>query len=126
MAGAGCAPTEVANTNPETSLTTEPLNQEQIPSDDFAITANATEQKGVVNVKWTVPIDMNTKGGFRLLNSMRPNLDQIENPFWYWFNGTVREADWKNIPSGKRYFRACQFSDNKCVRYSNEVEVEVK
>jgi len=109
--------------NPPASTVGENQSNEQ-PGDNFTLKAIALGNR-VVKFAWTVPDTMDVNGGFRVLHSAQPE-PKYPGSYWYWLNSSTRAATWGNLPAGNRHFRLCQFRSEKCARYSNVVELEVK
>lgn len=80
---------------------------------------------GAVQFNWTIPANMDTSGGFKILHSAKSD-PQYPGAFWYRQSSNKREATWSNIPTGKRFFKICQYLQDDCKTYSNIVELEVK
>jgi hypothetical protein len=110
------------------SKPSEPIPPEVIKrpvAEDFTFTATALNP-GIVKFTWEAPKYMDPKTEqIMLLYSVAPE-PVFPGSFWYRRAGTDKEAVWGNITPGKRYFRACEYKDEKCVKYSNIVEVEVQ
>jgi hypothetical protein len=132
LVGAGCNSTTTTDNKPAAqnpSTTTPGAND--IPAEgDFVLTAELTGPKAV-KVTWTRPALMDKNSVIRLMHSRVDNpsfpvpADSVA-PYWYQPGAARTELDWSNIPVGTRYFRACEFKDDACVRHSNTVKLEVK
>jgi|GEM_PF-1927600 hypothetical protein len=143
LLGAGCANPSIlpgaSDNNPNTTVpsadqTTPPVvTTDQTPTDqttptetttDFTVTVTPTG-KNSVSVEWTPSANLDRASSFRVLNSARPN---PESPKAYWaqYMNITRSAELKTVPSGHRYFRVCEYKNDTCVNYSNEVEVDVE
>ena len=98
---------------------------EAIADDEFNLKVEALNP-GIVKFNWDAPKTMDVKTEtFILLHSAQPDPTH-PGAFWYRKSGVDREGTWGNIPSGKRFFRICEFKGNQCVRYSKTIEVEMK
>lgn len=121
LLGFGCAgqKNDANETSPTGALE---LNVNQ-PGDGFVLTAQATGE-GAVEV--TLQKAAAEGGGWKLMHSSKPS--NTANPYWQRLPPSQTKFKWSNLPVGKRYFSACELDKNKaeCLKYSNEVEVEVK
>lgn len=124
LLGAGCNNNQPAtdnqnqNGNDTTTPTTTTGNNDQ---SGFGLTVEAMGS-GVVKVSWTVPSDLDKNASIRVLHSGRPNSDK---PFWSQYMNSTREAEVRNVPTGSRYFKVCEWKDNNYGKCSNETEAEV-
>ena len=112
--GSDSSPTETA-----TSTAVTP------PSANLMLTAEALNP-GIVKFTWKPTDNFDEKShGFFLLHSAKPE-PVYPGAFFYRRAGTDREGVWGKIPAGKRYFRVCEADGDKCLNYSNTVELDVK
>lgn len=141
LAGAGCSFTgsTTEQTNPPSNNTVQTTTDTaQVPSDagvettsgDFPIAAELMDTK-TVKLTWVKPTDMAEGSTIRLMHSSSDNpsfpaADNNHQPYWYQPSSTQTELEWSNIPAGTRYFRACEYKDNKCLRFSNTIKLQVK
>ena len=124
LGGAGCNSLYQDQTppaSPETASTTAVTS----PSVAIILTAEALNP-GIVKFIWkpTANFDEITQGFF-LLHSAKPE-PAYPGAFFYRRAGTDREGVWGKIPSGTRYFRICETDGDKCLNYSNVVQLDVK
>lgn len=142
LLGAGCAnPTIEPGTNDNNPNTTVPAADQTTPTattdqttteqttptetaTTFTVTANATGD-GKVNVEWTAPADLDRTSSFRVLNSSKSKAD-LSFAYWDQFMNVTRSAELKNVHTGHRYIRVCEYKNETCVNFSNEVEVDVQ
>jgi hypothetical protein len=133
LVGAGCSNTqEEVNPNEEkaTSTSEQPSENTQKPEEQAAAEIVASAESlgnGVVSVKWSVPENFDKTKSFQVLHSSKPNPDH-PSAFWFQFMNSERTAELQKISPGTRYIRVCSFDLEKkeCVKFSNEVQVEVK
>jgi hypothetical protein len=133
LVGAGCSNTqEEVNPNEEkgTATNTQPSENTQKPEEQAAAEIVASAESlgnGVVSVKWTVPENFDRTKSFQVLHSSKPNPDH-PSAFWFQYMNSERATELSNIATGTRYIRVCSFDLEKkeCVKYSNEVQLEVK
>lgn len=140
LVGAGCAndkpntlsPTEInnqantgINTENQTENTTTPNEQTNNESSDITLNAAAAENKGEVHLNWNTPENM-SGSKFQVTHSSTSGRTVADGAFWQNLPSSTTEYTWKGVPSGTRYFKVCELKDDKCVRTSNEVVVEVK
>jgi hypothetical protein len=123
LVGAGCAK-EAVNTEktdqnkPEGAPLT--INTETNKTSDITLTV---EKLGAGQVKLSWQANGENKTGWRLMNASKP---QSENPFWQKVPANTKEFEWTGLPSGKRYFRICEWTGTECGQTSNEVESEIE
>lgn len=133
LVGAGCATggtTDSTPSEPATDTTTEAAATDDVaPTSDAAITITKAEPTG--NRTLLVEFDVDeekTKDaeGYRLF------LSNDEEPTWptkgYWYQlGTAHKIkEWKALPLGERYLRACIVVADDCAEYSEVLKVEVE
>ena len=120
LMGAGCqntAPVEVEEELDDLAILEDEYNNEE--QSDLILSVEALGN-GQVRFIWN---KSDNPGGYKLLHSSRP---EAENPFWQNVMTDNDEATFYNVPTGTRYFRICEMEEKECVKYSNEVELEVK
>ena len=124
LIGAGCKyPPPGAPAANQESASPKALTQ---PLNDFTVTAEALNP-GIVKITWTAPATSGPNTAWRVLHSARPNPTLEGKAYWFQRSSSdARDASFGKLPPGKRYFRVCEFKNEKCARYSNEVIVEVK
>lgn len=130
VAGAGCQ-NQITNQNndatPDDNEITRPINNpvvtlNELNSDKFQVTIEPKET-GTLQVKWTVDDALaNEAEGYRLILGKDPN-PVYPGSYWYERGSAHREKLWTELPSGKRYFRACIVKNDECVLYSENQEV---
>ena len=134
LAGGGCSflkPTDMYSTPAPTKPVSSSTQTGMTPATgDFVLTAELTGTKEV-KVSWTKPTDMTEGSVIRLMHSSADNPTfpvpaDGRDPYWYQPGAARTELEWSSIPAGTRYFRACEFKDDKCLRHSNTVMLEVK
>lgn len=134
LAGGGCNIYKSTNTTPAatpaTKTSSSPVEISSKTTGDFTILAELAGTKEV-KVTWNTPANLADGSVIRLMHSSadNPTLPVPENgraPYWYQPGPTRSELDWGGIPAGTRYFRACEFKDNACLRHSNTIMLEVK
>ena len=86
------------------------------------ITLSATKTSEGIKLAWTVK-DLDTSSGFKLVKGEAINPVFPGNEYQYLSNPSVRSYLWKVDPATTYYFRVCQYSDNGCKAYSNNVKV---
>lgn len=133
LVGAGCSNTqedvnknEEQNTATSTTSTENNQNKEEAATSEIVASAEALGN-GSVSVKWTVPEGFDKTKSFQILHSSKPNPDH-PSAFWFQYMNSVRSTELGNVATGTRYFRVCSFDLEKkeCVKYSNEIQLEVK
>lgn len=122
LIGAGCNQLAEQEKTDDTVVTSTPV----AATDSFALTAKATTP-GRASFHWTIPADMNKADTFRVLNG------SVENPtmvraYWDQFSSDKSAAEFAISPTGSRHFRVCVFdlTKNNCIRYSNDLQLEIK
>jgi len=96
------------------------------PTDESFSVSAALTGANTVKVTWTTPSSLDPESVIKVLYGPRPNPDFGKD---YWFersNKDLHDATIPGIKPGITHFRVCEFKDNACVRYSNEVTVDVK
>jgi hypothetical protein len=80
---------------------------------------------GMVYFKWTASDEYKSDEGYRLVRGLEP---EPKYPGNYWFHQAKDAAHttWIGLGGGKQHFRICQFKNNTCTAYSNNVEVDVQ
>ena len=124
LGGAGCPPLDTNSTAEEPAAS--PATSAPTASEETFTVAAEALGSGAVKVSWNTPADADPTSVFRVVHGNKPNPTY---PGGYWFqrsDKTVREATLTNLPKGLRYLRVCEFKNNQCVKYSNELEVDVK
>ncbi len=107
----------------EFKLTETEIESSAIKS-NFYLSAVATGPN-TAEFSWTVPDDMDTSGGFRILSSSKPE-PMIPGAYWDWVAPNTSETTLTDVISGIRYFRICQWLGTGCGEYSNEVILNVE
>ena len=128
LGGAGCdklnqlyQSTAGSNSSPVETATSTAITP---PSGNIVIKAEALNP-GIVKFNWQVPADFNNNHTFFLLHSAKPE-PVYPGAFFYRRSGVDREGAWGNIPAGTRYFRICEADGEKCLNYSNTVQLDVQ
>jgi hypothetical protein len=109
----------------------ETTSTESTSTEELTVTVEKTAE-GTIRVSWTAPENTPKTDSFRVLHSARQNVtfgtDQATQPFWFQYMNSARSTELSNVPKGKRYFRVCEYDNQKqeCVKYSNEVEFQVE
>ncbi len=120
LMGAGCQNTalvEVEDGLDDLAVFEDEYNDEE--QSDLILSVEALGN-GQVRFIWN---KSDNPGGYKLLHSSRP---EAENPFWQNVMTDNDEATFYNVPTGTRYFRICEMEEKECVKYSNEVELNVE
>ena len=131
LVGAGCSNTEEQVNNKEENVSTEATStpkNETASEENQEITATAEVlENGVVSVKWNVPENFDKTKSFQVLHSSKPNPNH-PTAFWFQYMNNIRSTELSNVATGTRYIRVCSFDLDKkeCVKFSNEIQVEVK
>lgn len=128
LLGASCNTTQ--NTTQETQ--TKPADNQTstdnntTPSNSGSIVLKAEALgNGQVKFEWTVPEQLKSEEGYAILRGTEPN-PTYPSTYWYLMGSAHREKVWGGLPTGTAHFRICQYKNNTCAGYSNDVEVEVK
>lgn len=79
-----------------------------------------------VKFEWESDVKMGEDDRFVLVRDEMPNPMHDGKNFWWKQYYTVREAVWLSLPTGTMHVRLCVLKNDACVKYSNDVEVEVK
>ena len=131
LVGAGCNTTqEEVSKNEESATSTPTSTQATDTSTSEVADINASAEavgNGTVSVKWTVPENFDRTKSFQVLHSSKPNPEH-PTAFWFQYMNSIRETELSNVATGTRYIRVCAFDLEKkeCVKFSNEVQVDVK
>lgn len=149
LVGAGCNSsqdqTQTTDTNTDQTQTSTPSVDTSTPTNPTSDNPSSTEATAgftvVVNpiasgaeVSWTVPDSVSKTNSFRVMHSARPNPSfsstpdpKSPNAYWTQYMNSTRTTTLNGVPKGKRYFRVCEFDTaaQQCVKYSNEVTVQV-
>ena len=86
------------------------------------ITLSAVKTSEGVKLTWTVK-DLDTSSGFKLVKGQAANPVFPGNDYQYLSNPSVRSYLWRVDPATTYYFRVCQYSENGCKAYSNNVKI---
>jgi hypothetical protein len=86
------------------------------------ITLTAVKTSEGVKLSWTVK-DLDTSSGFKLVKGTAANPVFPGNEYQYLSNPSTRSYLWRVDPAITYYFRVCQYSDNGCKAYSNNVKI---
>jgi hypothetical protein len=132
LLGAGCA--EVADT-PDVQFQTkaaetapaEVVKTPEAPT-DLVLTAENIGNRSV-KFTWTAPAGLTDANRFILVEGIEENPVHDGKHNWYRQYYANRAVVWGNQSSGRHHYRIClteNSDENTCVRYSNDVEVEVK
>lgn len=137
LAGAGCSPSsgpltdDSAGTGDNEQATNPPGDNSNSTSQEstnqqteFTVQAESTAV-GVLKISWTAPSP--AEGSiYKILYGTREHPDYGRD-FWYErSNPALRNAVLTGLKPTTYYVRICEFKNNMCVNYSNEVQVEVK
>ena len=127
LLGAGCAGLAAM---PSLNKQTQSTSTADIPDPiTYPVTLSATAEStslGTVVVKWQKPETVAAGTSFRVLYGAKPE-PMLPSAYWYErSSGNAVEAEINGVPSGKKYFRVCEFKNNACVSYSNTLEVNVE
>ncbi len=120
LMGAGCqntAPVEVEEELDDLAILEDEYNDEEQSGLILSVEALGN---GQVRFIWN---KSDNPGGYKMMHSARP---EAENPFWQNVMTDNDEATFYNVPTGTRYFRICEMEEKECVKYSNEVELNVE
>lgn len=128
LLGAGCVQ-NIESDNATTATEDEfKLTETEIKSSaaesNFYLSAVATGPNRV-EFSWTVPDEMDTSGGFRILSSSKPE-PTIPGAYWDWVAPNLNEITLTDVIAGIRYFRICQWLGTGCGEYSNEVILNIE
>lgn len=125
--GAGCnnnsdINTPTTNDNNSTSTPTSTTSTPDTSTGDgLTVTVNPMGG-GKVQVNWTVPENFDRTNSIRVLHSGRPDSDR---PFYFQYMNTARSTELNNVPTGKRYFKVCEYKNDQYGNCSEQIEVEV-
>ena len=98
----------------------ETIAAEENTASGIVLTAVKTNEG--VKLSWTVK-DVDTSAGFKVVKGEAANPVFPGNDYQYLTNPGTRSYVW-HVDAGKSYyFRVCQYSDNGCKAYSNNVKV---
>ncbi len=125
LLGAGCQSLGSSTTEQTTPPTTPTSTGETTSSNSFTIAAEA-QGKGAVQVRWSTPSDAKPNSVFRVVYGPN-NAPSLPGSRWYARSSNdYHDATITGVPAGTMHFRMCEWNNNTCLRYSNEVLVEVK
>lgn len=133
LGGAGCAtPTGnqvddsagTGSTEQTDQTATDTTQSPDQTSTDFTMQAESTAV-GVLKISWTAPSPAEGST-YKVLYGTREH-PQYGHDFWYERSSpALHNAVITGLKPTTYYVRICEFNNNACVNYSNEVQVEVK
>lgn len=146
LAGAGCptdnptrtkdadAPAMEQPSTPDTSMEepNTPAEGSGVATSNAAegFTLTATQQPGQeVKLSWNISDKLDESNRFIIIRDEKRDPEHTGKNFWVRQYYTNREYTWKNVPKGEQHFRICITEKNDidtCVKYSNDVEVQVE
>lgn len=86
------------------------------------LTLTAVKTADGVKLSWTVK-DLDTSYGFKVVKGEIVNPVFPGNDYEYITNPSARSYVWNVDKNKQYYFRVCQYSDNGCKAYSNNVKI---
>lgn len=118
---------QVEPTTPTTPTVTIETTETPTTNTGLTLTVETIDEPKTIKLKW-VPSDDVAKDAqaYRSLLSKDPNPEYPTKGWWYENGATFREKLWTGLPTGKFHIRTCAVKDDKCVVYSNDVEVDIK
>ncbi|MBD3311500.1 MAG: hypothetical protein GF349_03320 [Candidatus Magasanikbacteria bacterium] len=110
-------------TQPENTENLEPVSESETTGDEFSLKA-VSLSNGTVKLTWNIPENMAGES-IRIYRGPNENPGPTVN---YWVNPGIgaEEYTWNDLSPRTEFFRLCQWQDNQCVKYSENVSVEIQ
>ena len=83
-------------------------------------------ENGQVKLNWTVSDELKKIAEKYALTWGKDANPEYPGRYWFWRGPDHFEKVWSGFPTGNAHFRVCVMQKEKCVKYSNDVELEVK